>query len=308
MQWDSHNHGNELEVLRNHQVSIGSDNGLSPIRRQAIVLSKAELLSIRHLVTNCTEILIKTQNFSLAQMHLKRPSAIWRPFFQGRLVNHYIRESFKGFTGCTVCGLEMDTYNHPWCKGELHLATRRHIYKQNMSRSYKRHTRVCTQQYGHLKGARKALLRTCVRFCWVQRRKHFIIHCSDMSFIESQISDQATLKLCEYLWGCTICIYITMKVYSGIWNQMSKSLSRYTITFCSMLTLTAYGPYNYISYLTNTSWSCNECCYRTRKNNEFKLERVVSIALWPLSMTVYLSPLSDNWSIIISTCAINDIF
>ena len=40
-------------------VSIGSDNGLSPIRRQAISLNNAGLLSIGPLGTNFGEILIK---------------------------------------------------------------------------------------------------------------------------------------------------------------------------------------------------------------------------------------------------------
>ena len=42
-----------------NQVSIGSDNGLSPIRRQAIIWTNAGLLSIGPLETNFSEILIK---------------------------------------------------------------------------------------------------------------------------------------------------------------------------------------------------------------------------------------------------------
>ena len=44
-------------------VSIDSDNGLSPIRRQAIIWTNAGLLSIGPLGTNFSEILIKTQHF-----------------------------------------------------------------------------------------------------------------------------------------------------------------------------------------------------------------------------------------------------
>ena len=45
-------------------VSIGSDNDLSPIRRQAIILTNAGLLSIGPLGTNFTEIrLEKTKIF-----------------------------------------------------------------------------------------------------------------------------------------------------------------------------------------------------------------------------------------------------
>ena len=42
-------------------VSIGSDNGLSSIRRQAIILANAVLLLIRPLETNFSEILIKIE-------------------------------------------------------------------------------------------------------------------------------------------------------------------------------------------------------------------------------------------------------
>ena len=51
-------------------VSTGSDNGLSPIRRQAIILTNAGLLSIGPLGTNFSKILIKMQNFSFTKMHL----------------------------------------------------------------------------------------------------------------------------------------------------------------------------------------------------------------------------------------------
>ena len=58
----------------NH-VSIGSDNGVSPIQCQAIIQTNAGLLSIRPLRTNFSEILIKIQNASFKKMHLKMSSA-----------------------------------------------------------------------------------------------------------------------------------------------------------------------------------------------------------------------------------------
>ena len=51
-----------------NRASIGSDNGLSPIRHQAINLTNAGLLSIGHLGTNFSEILIKIQNFSFTKI------------------------------------------------------------------------------------------------------------------------------------------------------------------------------------------------------------------------------------------------
>ena len=65
---------------------IGSDNGLSPGRRQAIILTKAGILLIRPLGTNFSEILIGNQTFSFKRMHLKMSSAKWRPFYLGLIV------------------------------------------------------------------------------------------------------------------------------------------------------------------------------------------------------------------------------
>ena len=50
---------------------IGSDNGLSAGRRQAIIWTNAGLLLIRHLGINFSEILIGVQTFSFKKMHLK---------------------------------------------------------------------------------------------------------------------------------------------------------------------------------------------------------------------------------------------
>ena len=62
---------------------IGSDNGLSPDRRQAITWTNAGILLIGPLGTNLNEILIKIQTFSFTKMHLKISSPKWRPFCLG---------------------------------------------------------------------------------------------------------------------------------------------------------------------------------------------------------------------------------
>ena len=62
---------------------IGSDNGLSPGRRQAIIWTNAGLSLIKHLGTYFTDILIGIQTFSFKKMHLKMSSAKWRPFCLG---------------------------------------------------------------------------------------------------------------------------------------------------------------------------------------------------------------------------------
>ena len=64
-------------------ISIGSDNGLSPGRRQAIIWTNAEILLIGPLATNFSEILIKIHSFSFKKMHLKMSSAKGRLFSLG---------------------------------------------------------------------------------------------------------------------------------------------------------------------------------------------------------------------------------
>ena len=59
---------------------IGSDNGLSPGRRQAIIWTNAGILLIRPLGTNFSEMLIEILAFSFKKMRLKVSSAKWRPF------------------------------------------------------------------------------------------------------------------------------------------------------------------------------------------------------------------------------------
>ena len=62
---------------------IGSDNGLSPGRRQAIIWTSAGILLTGLLGTNFSEIIIGIQTFSFQTMHLKMSSAKWRPFCPG---------------------------------------------------------------------------------------------------------------------------------------------------------------------------------------------------------------------------------
>ena len=62
---------------------IGSDNGLSPGRRQAIIWTNAGILLIGPLGTNFSEIWIAIEEFSFKKMHLKISSGKWRPFCLG---------------------------------------------------------------------------------------------------------------------------------------------------------------------------------------------------------------------------------
>ena len=62
---------------------IGSDNGLSPDRRQAIIWTNAGILLIGTLGTNFIEISIGIQTFLFKKMHLKMSSGKWLPFCLG---------------------------------------------------------------------------------------------------------------------------------------------------------------------------------------------------------------------------------
>ena len=62
---------------------IGSDNGLSPDRRQAIIWTNAEILLIGPLGTNYSEIRIEILTFSFKKMRFKVSSVKRRPFCLG---------------------------------------------------------------------------------------------------------------------------------------------------------------------------------------------------------------------------------
>ena len=62
---------------------VGSDNGLSPGRRQAIIWTNDGILLIRTLGTNFGEVLGKINSFSFKKMHLKMSSAKGRLFSIG---------------------------------------------------------------------------------------------------------------------------------------------------------------------------------------------------------------------------------
>ena len=62
---------------------IGSDNGLSPGRRQAIIWTNAGIWWMGPLGTNFSEILIEIHTFSFKKMPLKMSSGKWRPFCLG---------------------------------------------------------------------------------------------------------------------------------------------------------------------------------------------------------------------------------
>ena len=82
---------------------IGSDNGLSPDRRQAIIWTNAGILLIGPLGTNFSEILIGIQTFSFTKMRLKMSSAKWSPFCGGTVALHCISKLVALIVSDRVC-------------------------------------------------------------------------------------------------------------------------------------------------------------------------------------------------------------
>ena len=72
--------GRVTHIFISKLTIIGSDNGLSPGRRQAIIWTNAGILLIGPLVTNFSEILRKIHTFSFKKIYLKMSSGKWRPF------------------------------------------------------------------------------------------------------------------------------------------------------------------------------------------------------------------------------------
>ena len=75
--------GRVTHICAGNLTIIGSDNGLSPGWRQAIIWTNVGLLLIGPLGTNFSEILIKILTFSFKKIHLKVSSAKRRPFCLG---------------------------------------------------------------------------------------------------------------------------------------------------------------------------------------------------------------------------------
>ena len=70
-------------ICVNKLTTIGSDNGLSPGRRQAIIWTNGGIFLVGPLGTNFSEIFIGVEIFLLKKMHLNMSSAKWRPFCFG---------------------------------------------------------------------------------------------------------------------------------------------------------------------------------------------------------------------------------
>ena len=88
--------GRVTHICVNKLAIIGSDNGLSLGRRQAIIWTSPGILLIGPLGTNFSEIRIEIYSFSLKKMHLKMASGKCRPFCLGLNVLSAVAKTFTG--------------------------------------------------------------------------------------------------------------------------------------------------------------------------------------------------------------------
>ena len=103
---------------------IGSDNGLSPGRRQAIIWTNAGILLIGTLGRNFSEILIEIRIFSFKKVGLKVSSVKWRPFCLGLnvlKVTQYVIIISRHLDNSRLCnpillGIRRETWTHSYCR------------------------------------------------------------------------------------------------------------------------------------------------------------------------------------------------
>ena len=84
-----------MHICVGNLTILGSDNGLVPDRRQAIIWMNAEILSLGPLWTNVSELLVEIHTFSFNKTHSKMLSAKWRLFCQG--LNMLTNISSRGY-------------------------------------------------------------------------------------------------------------------------------------------------------------------------------------------------------------------
>ena len=83
--------GRRTHLCVSKLTNIGSDNGLSPSRRQAIIWTNAGILLTGPLETNFSEIFIKIHIISFKKMLLKVLSGEWQPFCLSLIVLNTIK-------------------------------------------------------------------------------------------------------------------------------------------------------------------------------------------------------------------------
>ena len=94
---------------------IGSDNGLSPGRRQAIIWTNVGILLIGTLGTNFSEMLIEILTFLFKKIHLKMSSGKWRPFCLGLKV-------------LLLVSCKLSSTISPWSRSAMEAVIQCHLY------------------------------------------------------------------------------------------------------------------------------------------------------------------------------------
>ena len=125
MRWHTH-WGRVTHICVSKLTIIGSDNGLSPDRRQAIIWTNAGILLIGPLGTNSSEISIEILTFSFKKIRLNVSSAKRRPFCLGLNVlmtenkrNHRHRGPVRTYVVYIICCRILHCMDF-WCNaGEI---------------------------------------------------------------------------------------------------------------------------------------------------------------------------------------------
>ena len=120
MQFSLTHWGRVTHICVGKLTIIGSDNDLSPERRQAIIWTNAGILLFGPLGTNFTEILIEIQTFSLKKTLLKMSSAKCCSFRLGLNVLIWLAYYEKGRW---LAMMVESQFPHQYCPGDFHSDT-----------------------------------------------------------------------------------------------------------------------------------------------------------------------------------------
>ena len=104
--------GRVTHICVSRLTITGSDNGLSPGRRQGIIWTNAGILLIGLSGTNFSENLIEILTFSFTKMRLKVSSAKWLPFCLGLNVLTTQEDNVKAMIAYQWSCLLMKMWQH----------------------------------------------------------------------------------------------------------------------------------------------------------------------------------------------------
>ena len=117
--------GRVTHICLSKLTIIGSDNGLSPGRRQAIIWTNGGILLIGPVGANFSEILVGIRTFSFRKMHLKMASAKWRPFCLGLNVlnqqSHWLSAPTIQVSTCLTPSLYLNPLHAKFFRGNINI-------------------------------------------------------------------------------------------------------------------------------------------------------------------------------------------